>query len=161
MKWHARVPLESRERIRHSIRAQEGFGRQLGWLFTESVHCFSNQEHHAPEYLLPRKHRRTSHPNPPVECWWRDQRPPSDRDIYLSLFPLMCAHISSFLGQWQGQVAWQQAHSAEQGEPHSCHQQAIVLRAALMFPDRGWRTLYAFSALNMEIGDSSARFLSF
>lgn len=153
MKWHAREQIKE-------LAFNESLGK-LGWLLTESMQCFSNQEHSAQEYLLPRKHRRTNHSKPHVEYWRWGQRIPSERRIYLSLFPLMCAHISSFLGQWQGQVAWQQTHKAEQGELHSCHQQAIVLRATLMFPDRGWRNLYGFSALNVEIGDSFAHFLSF
>lgn len=89
------------------------------------------------------------------------REPGRERNTYLSLFPLMCAHVSRLLGRRQGQVAWQQAHSAEQGEPHSCRQQAIVRRATLMFPDRGWRNLYGFAALDVEMGESFARFLSF
>ena len=143
------------------MRAQEGFGSQLGRLCTGRTHCFPSQEHHAQGYLLPRRHRRTNHPNPPVGCRWRGQRTRRERNTYLSLFPLMCAHVSRLLGRRQGQVAWQQAHSAEQGEPHSCRQQAIVRRATLMFPDRGWRNLYGFAALDVEMGESFARFLSF
>lgn len=131
--------------------------------FTESMHCFSNQEHRAQEYLLPRKHRRTNHSKPHVELGGeaREPRGTRKRNMYLRLFPLKCGHFSSFLGQWQGQAAWQQTHNAEQGEPHSCRQQTIVLRATLMFPDRGWRNLYGFSALTVEIGDSFSCFLSF